>query len=233
MSVAKTVWETLSVIDVGGHISYIIDPKKRRPDIPYIPWANAWTLMKRHYPDATRVIYEDQVNKCNFFTDGRTAYVKVGVRIDGLEHIDYLPIMDFKNDSMPLEKVTSMDVNKAIQRSTVKAIAMHGLGIQLWAKEEVLMEPVVAAQKAKTDTKDVLNSKHQNWDKVNGFVKESAAKGLDELIKILETRYKITAATKKTLGKVVEAVVEAEVSEAKAVKLGGDVVEKPSGEQPE
>ena len=43
--------------------------------------------------------------------------------------LTYLPVMDYRNNSIAIEKVTSMDVNTAIQRSTAKAIAMHGLGL--------------------------------------------------------------------------------------------------------
>ena len=73
----------------------------------------------------------------NYFTDGRTCWVKTGVTIDGLEHIEYLPVMDMRNQSIPYERVTSFDVNKAIQRSLTKAVARHGLGLYIYAGEDL------------------------------------------------------------------------------------------------
>ena len=45
--------------------------------------------------------------------------------------------MDFKNKSIPLENVTSYEVNKTIQRSMTKAIARHGLGMYIYAGEDL------------------------------------------------------------------------------------------------
>jgi hypothetical protein len=45
--------------------------------------------------------------------------------------------MDFKNRSIPLEQITSFDVNKAIQRSLTKAVARHGLGLYIYAGEDL------------------------------------------------------------------------------------------------
>ena len=45
--------------------------------------------------------------------------------------------MDFKNKSIKLEQITSFDVNKAIQRSLTKAVARHGLGLYIYAGEDL------------------------------------------------------------------------------------------------
>jgi hypothetical protein len=45
--------------------------------------------------------------------------------------------MDYKNQSIPVEKITSFDVNKAIQRSLTKAVARHGLGLYIYAGEDL------------------------------------------------------------------------------------------------
>lgn len=70
-----------------------------------------------------------QYGPVNYFTDGKTCWVKVGVTIEGMEYVEMLPVMNFKNQSIPLDKVTSCDVNKAIQRAITKASARHGLGL--------------------------------------------------------------------------------------------------------
>ena len=64
-------------------------------------------------------------------------WVKTGVSIEGIEHIEELPVMNNRNQSIPLENVTSCDVNKAIQRSLTKACARHGLGLYIYAGEDL------------------------------------------------------------------------------------------------
>ena len=113
----QSVFKVLSSVNVKDKI-------ERKGNLDYLSWANAWAILKLHYPDAQRKVYEHDATGFNYFTDGRSAYVKVGITVDGIEHIDYLPIMDFRNNAIPVDKVTAMDVNKAIQRSTAKAIAM-------------------------------------------------------------------------------------------------------------
>lgn len=125
----KSVFATLNAINCN-------DKVEKKGNLSYLSWAWAWQIVKSHYPDASYTIYED-ANGIPYFTDGKTCWVKTGVTINGLEHIEYLPIMDFKNRSIPLEQVTSMDMNKTIQRSLTKACARHGLGLYIYAGEDL------------------------------------------------------------------------------------------------
>ena len=122
----KSVYETLSKIK--------IDPKhiEKKNGLTYLSWAFAWAYVKDKFPEAYFTIYENS-NGLNYHTDGRTCWVKTGVTIEGLEMIEYLPVMDFRNNSIPLERVTSTDINKTIQRSLTKAAARHGLGLYIYA----------------------------------------------------------------------------------------------------
>lgn len=104
--------------------------------LTYLSWAWAWGEVKKRFPTATYRIYENE-SGWNYHTDGRTAWVKTGVTVEGIEHIEMLPVMDFRNKSIPLDSVTSMDVNKAIQRSLTKAVARHGLGLYIYAGEDL------------------------------------------------------------------------------------------------
>ena len=101
------------------------DKTEKKGNLTYLSWAWAWGEVKKLFPDTTYTIYEN-ADGLNYHTDGKTCWVKTGVTINGLEHIEYLPVMDFKNKSLPLAEVTSFDVNKAIQRSLTKALARHG-----------------------------------------------------------------------------------------------------------
>ena len=125
----KSVFATLNAVNVNGHT-------EQKNGLTYLSWAWAWSEVKKAYPTAFYTIYEN-VEGRNYHHDGRTAWVKTGVTIEGLEHIEYLPVMDYRNQSIPLDKVTSMDVNKAIQRSLTKACARHGLGLYIYAGEDL------------------------------------------------------------------------------------------------
>lgn len=124
-----STFEKLNAINVN-------DKTERKNGLTYLSWAWAWAEVKKIDPKANYTIYENAMG-WNYFTDGNTAWVKTGVVIDGLEHIEYLPIMDYKNKSIPADKLTSFDVNKAIQRSLTKACARHGLGLYIYAGEDL------------------------------------------------------------------------------------------------
>lgn len=144
----KSAFEILNAINVNDHT-------EKKNGLTYLSWAWAWQEVKKAFPDASYTIYEN-TEGWNYFTDGRTCWVKTGVTIDGLEHIEYLPVMNYKNQSIPANAVTSFDVNKAIQRSLTKACARHGLGLYIYAGEdlpdaqeqEVPQKPQNASQKA-------------------------------------------------------------------------------------
>lgn len=109
---------------------------EKKNGLTYLSWAWAWGEVKKLHPDATYTIYEN-ADGLFYHTDGKTCWVKTGVTVNGVEHIEYLPVMDFKNRSIPVEQVTSFDVNKAIQRSLTKAVARHGLGLYIYAGEDL------------------------------------------------------------------------------------------------
>ena len=122
---------------------YDIDVKKKmkkKNGLNYVSWAAAWAEVKKIFPDATYHIYERETPDgliINYFTDGKTCWVKTGVTINNIEHIEDLPVMDFKNQSITLDKVTSSDVNKAIQRSLTKACARHGFALYIYEGEDL------------------------------------------------------------------------------------------------
>ncbi len=186
-------YATLNAVDLSGKIE-----KKGGQD--YLSWANAWNALKHHYPDAQRTIYESQHTGLNYFTDGKTAYVQVGITVGGIEHIDMLPIMDFRNNSLPLEKITSADVNKSIQRSTAKAIAMHGLGIQLWIGEEAPAQEQRPTPKATTPTKFGLDVGDKNWEKVKSYVAmNKMSMTFESIMSNLKNKYNVKPETEAEL----------------------------------
>ena len=125
------------------------DKTEKKNGLTYLSWAWAWGIAKTYFPDANYTIYEN-ADGWNYHTDGRTCWVKTGVTIGGQEHIEYLPVMDTRNRSIPFDSVTSFDVNKAIQRSLTKALARHGLGLYIYAGEDL---PDAADDEARAEAK--------------------------------------------------------------------------------
>lgn len=166
----KSVFETLNAIDCSEHT-------ETKGKLTYLSWAWAWQILKKNYPTATYKIYED-ANGRFYHTDGRTAWVKTGVTVEGIENIEYLPVMDNYNKSITIDRVTSFDVNKSIQRSLTKAVARHGLGLYIYAGEDLPEETTQQPAQQNTPQKKV----EKNVTKVLAMIKSANTK--DELQKI-------------------------------------------------
>ena len=151
------------------------DFTEKKGGLTYLSWAHAWKELKKLYPLSYYTVYQNDL-EWNYFTDNKTCWVKTGVTVvfnDGteLEHIEYLPVMDFKNKSIALDDVTSFDVNKAIQRSLTKAVARHGLGIYIYAGEDLPDETEATAEERRKQ-REALEKKiiDNNYTLSTGFV---------------------------------------------------------------
>lgn len=188
----STAFEKLSKIDVG-------DKTEKKGNLNYLSWAWAWAELKKEYPKSNYTVYENTQNH-NYHNDGNSGWVKVGVTVEDLEHIEYLPIMDYRNKSIPLGDITSMDVNKAIQRALTKAIGRHGLGLYIYAGEDLpekepikniskeqVNELVKLIAEAKTTMKDMFiglgwnlvsleDIQEPNFEYVKGLLSKKIAK---------------------------------------------------------
>ena len=131
-NIMKSTFATLNAINVNEHT-------EKKNGLTYLSWAWAWGELKKRFPDANYIVYErnTEYGLVPYFTDGKTAWVKTGVFVGNMEHVEMLPIMDFRNRSIPLDSITSVDINKTIQRSLTKAVARHGLGLYIYAGEDL------------------------------------------------------------------------------------------------
>ncbi len=164
----------LNKINVNEHT-------EQKNGLTYLSWAWAWGEVKKVYPDANYTIYENK-DGWNYFTDGKTGWVKTGVTVNGIEHIEYLPIMDYKNKSILAENITSFDVNKTIQRSLTKACARHGLGLYIYAGEDLPEEDNFGVDELKNQVKaDKARATRELNKKVDEYNKSDEG---------LEMRYK-------------------------------------------
>jgi len=181
----KNYFEALNLVNVSEKI-------EKKNGLSYLSWAFAWGELKKLHPTANYKVYEN-VDGCIYFHDNKTAWVKTSVTVNELEHIEYLPIMDFKNKSIAIDAITSFDVNKAIQRCVTKAIARHGLGLFIYAGEDLPeAEPtekkLTEAQKLFNDAVAKKLSPDWNAIKAKHNVKTSeelTSKQIDEIRKEL------------------------------------------------
>jgi hypothetical protein len=188
----KSVFEQLSALNLSSKV-------EKRGNLSYISWATAWGECKKLFPDMNRTVYESETGM-NYFTDGATAWVKVGVTINGLECIDYLPVMNHMNKSIPLASLTSFDVNKTIQRSMVKALALHGLALNVYNKEEFQDEPAKAIA-PKSTAKVALEVGDENWGKVVNYVVDNIGLKSEDVFKNLSKKYELSDQVKSAINK--------------------------------
>lgn len=130
MATKKSTFEKLSTINVAKYT-------EKKGKFTYLSWAWAWSELMKRFPDSFRTVYENENTGLPYFKDTNGIMVKVGVTIEGQEHIIYQPVMDNRNNAMKPEQATMRDINDTIQRATVKAIALHGLGLYLYAGEDL------------------------------------------------------------------------------------------------
>ena len=191
----NNTFQTLNSINLG-------DSVKEKMGLKYLSWAYGWEKMLTLYPDASMQIHERtvQVNEVYnydnktvtnsytteipYFTDGKTCWVKVSVTINNKTYTETLAVMDNKMNAVRLEAVTSVQVNKAIQRCFVKALARHGLGLYIFRgedlptseKEEIETTINDAFQKAESTSLAVSNT---TFDELRTYTRNLYASLLD------------------------------------------------------
>lgn len=142
----KSIFETLSSINVDSHI-------EQKNGLNYLSWPYAWDEVKKNYPDANYEVKRFGENSLPYVFDENTGYmVFTSVTIKNITHEMWLPVMDSANKTMksvkyvyetrykknvPVETATMFDINKAIMRCLVKNLAMFGLGLYVYAGEDL------------------------------------------------------------------------------------------------
>lgn len=111
------IWDTLSKVDVSEYV-------EEKMNLKYLSWSRAWWLLMEHYSQATYEYHEGRK-----FDDG-TVEVSVTITIGETSRMATLPVMDYKNKAIISPDARQINDNK--QRCFVKAIAMYGLGIDLY-----------------------------------------------------------------------------------------------------
>lgn len=138
----ESIYERLSKVDVTPFI-------EKKNGLNYLSWAKAWGLVKSIYPDANYKFreypYFKQTADGNYQPCGtrdylRTEYgveVEAVVTIQGQTYSSKLYVMDFKNRALDPNKVTLFEINKTQMRALTKALAFAGLGLNIYAGEDL------------------------------------------------------------------------------------------------
>jgi hypothetical protein len=136
----ESSFERLSKINVNERI-------EKKNGLSYLSWAWALDQLMRADPDATWFYGEPKTH------GGGTVMVYCTVTAFGKQRTAHLPVMDYKNRAIP--EPNAFEVNTAMQRCFVKAIAMHGLGLYIYAGEDV---PNGETENTQPDTRNPLNA---------------------------------------------------------------------------
>ena len=140
------------------------DKTEKKGQLTYLSWAWAWAEVLKHDPQATWVVhtYGPQGSEQPCMWIGETAMVHVSVTISGLRRECLLPVMDNKNNAVKLPDARK--ISDAIMRCMTKAISMHGLGLYIYAGEDLPEpEPVQesAAEKAAREKQEARTAELQ------------------------------------------------------------------------
>lgn len=110
------------------------DKTEKKGSLTYLSWTWAWAEFKKIYPEAMYKIKEYNGIFCT--GNDKIGYmVSTSVTADGLTYDMWLPVMDMRNKS--IMQPTSYDVNKSIMRCLTKNLAMFGLGLYIYAGEDL------------------------------------------------------------------------------------------------
>jgi hypothetical protein len=200
MKSEKSVFERLSAINVNEHV-------EKKDNLTYLSWAWAWSVTKKECPDASYTILPTD------YDDDLGFMCHTSVTIEGQTLEMWLPVMDGKNKSMKkkaysyatkygdkqVDAATTFDINKTLMRCLVKNLAMFGLGIYIYAGEDLPeSEPKVVEHSVPTALVTLVKDS-DDWKKVLKYVADNKGKGLSFIGKQLTTKYDISVELKKEI----------------------------------
>jgi hypothetical protein len=116
----------LSAINVSDHI-------EKKGGFSYLSWPYAVAQLRLADPIATWSV--QRFNGLPYLATEAGVFVEVAVTVQGVTLSQIHPVLDGRN--RPLIAPTAFDINTSIQRCLVKAIALHGLGLYIYAGEDM------------------------------------------------------------------------------------------------
>lgn len=202
----KDPYTVLSKINVNDHT-------ENKNGLTYLSWAWAWDILMSIYPDSYTTINRP-AGGLPYWTDGSTCWVDVGVTIvwNGFrrERSEIFPIMDYRNRSIPLEKITSFDLNTALQRAWTKCIARHGLGFYIYAGQDLPNEEYQAKKQAEEEAKKELATA-DDIEKIRALYYESEIEKMLKRLKLKDITELNAEQAAKMIAKRDNSLITAEV----------------------
>jgi len=116
----------LNQINVSEHI-------EKKGEFSYLSWPYAVAQLR--LADPTAVWEIRRFDGMPFLKTDTGYFVEVAVTVQGVTLSQIHPVLDGKN--RPILEPTSFEINSSIQRCLVKAIALHGLGLYVYAGEDL------------------------------------------------------------------------------------------------
>lgn len=175
-------FEYLKSLNVSDKIEKRKSTDGSQVELSYLSWSYAWAEFKRIYPNATykiKTFANENGVQVPYMFDKETGYMcMTEVTADGLTYEMWLPVMDSKNKAMKAEPYTyttkkgdryveaanMFDINKTIMRCLVKNLAMFGLGLYIYAGEDLpekITDPSMTVEeitnKNTRNIKDLIN----------------------------------------------------------------------------
>jgi len=129
-------WATLSAIDCSKHV-------EKKAGLSYLSWAWAWATLMEEFPSSAFAFHPDQS-----LEDG-SVMVSCTVTVEGQPRTMWLPVMDNRNNA--IKHPDARKISDARMRCLVKAIAMHGLGLYIYAGEDLPQAAQDAAESPITE----------------------------------------------------------------------------------
>ena len=131
----------LSNINVANQV-------ERKGNFCYLSWPFAVSELRKADPKASWEVV--RFNGLPYLATETGYYVEVAVTVEGVTLSQVHPVLNGQN--RPIPNPTAFDINTSIQRCLVKAIALHGLGLSVYAGEDLAnldQTPVTPAVPAK------------------------------------------------------------------------------------
>lgn len=123
-------FRTLLQIDVSAHV-------EKKGQFAYLSWPYAVAQLRQADPSAHWEVR--RFDGLPYLATELGYFVEVAVTVGGVMLSQIHPVLDARNK--PLMAPTPFDINTSIQRCLVKAIALHGLGLNIYAGEDLPMLP--------------------------------------------------------------------------------------------
>lgn len=182
----KNLFEQLYDVDVR-------DRMYQKQGLSYIPWATAWSEVAKVFPNATYEIVKFGEAQLPYTESDLGIMVFTRVTIEGVTREMCLPVMDGSNKAMKsveysyktksgektVSAATMFDINKTIMRCLAKNLAMFGLGLHLWTKEEA-PESVIECEKLQKECMELITKKSALSDATKNKVGELCKEALPE-----------------------------------------------------